>query len=110
MLVRWMTPTRTPRSPNGPAARASYPAAYKARILAEYDGLSKADKGALLRREGLYSSLLIGVAQATRPRGDERAGQALGASCQPTHGTREIARLKARHRDASSQSSTRPAR
>lgn len=35
-----------------------YPAAYKARILAEYDGLSKADKGALLRREGLYSSLL----------------------------------------------------
>ncbi len=35
-----------------------YPAAYKARILAEYDALSKGDKGALLRREGLYSSLL----------------------------------------------------
>lgn len=35
-----------------------FPAAYKARILAEYDKLSKADKGALLRREGLYSSLL----------------------------------------------------
>lgn len=36
----------------------SYAAAYKARILAEYDGLDKAGKGALLRREGLYSSLV----------------------------------------------------
>lgn len=35
-----------------------YSAKYKARILAEYDSLSKADKGALLRREGLYSSLI----------------------------------------------------
>jgi transposase-like protein len=35
-----------------------FPAAYKKRILEEYDRLSKADKGALLRREGLYSSLL----------------------------------------------------
>jgi hypothetical protein len=35
-----------------------FPAAYKARILAEYETLGKAEKGALLRREGLYSSLL----------------------------------------------------
>jgi transposase len=35
-----------------------YSAAYKARILAEYDGLDKAGKGALLRREGLYTSLI----------------------------------------------------
>ncbi len=35
-----------------------YSAKYKADILAEYDTLSKADKGALLRREGLYSSLI----------------------------------------------------
>ena len=35
-----------------------YSAKYKARILDEYEGLSKADKGALLRREGLYSSLI----------------------------------------------------
>jgi transposase-like protein len=27
-------------------------------MLAEYEGLSKGDKGALLRREGLYSSLI----------------------------------------------------
>ena len=35
-----------------------FSASYKARILAEYDGLDKADKGALLRREGLYTSLI----------------------------------------------------
>jgi transposase len=35
-----------------------YSASYKARILDEYEGLDKAAKGALLRREGLYSSLI----------------------------------------------------
>ena len=35
-----------------------YSAAQKAKILAEYDALSKADKGAYLRRNGLYSSLV----------------------------------------------------
>jgi transposase len=35
-----------------------YSASYKARILAEYERLDKAAKGALLRREGLYTSLL----------------------------------------------------
>ncbi|MHB8671297.1 MAG: hypothetical protein ACYDAD_12220 [Acidimicrobiales bacterium] len=52
------------------------PAAYKARILEEYDRLGKAEKGALLRREGLYSSLLSewrnqrdrgGMAELARP-------------------------------------------
>ncbi|MDP9842177.1 transposase-like protein [Streptosporangium lutulentum] len=40
------------------AAVRRYTAAYKARILAEYDQLDKAGKGALMRREGLYSSLI----------------------------------------------------
>ena len=40
------------------ATRRRFPAEYKARILAEYDRLSNGDKGALLRREGLYSSLI----------------------------------------------------
>jgi transposase-like protein len=35
-----------------------YSASYKARILDEYEQLDKAGKGALLRREGLYSSLI----------------------------------------------------
>src|SRR5487761_1078450 len=36
----------------------SYSAAYKARILAEYEGMDRTGKGAVLRREGLYSSLV----------------------------------------------------
>lgn len=36
----------------------TYSAAYKARILVEYESLDKAGKGALLRREGLYTSLI----------------------------------------------------
>ena len=36
----------------------SYTAAYKKRILDEYEMLDKAGKGALLRREGLYTSLI----------------------------------------------------
>jgi transposase len=35
-----------------------YSASYKTRILAEYEELDKAGKGALLRREGLYTSLI----------------------------------------------------
>jgi transposase len=36
----------------------TYTAAYKARILDEYESLDRAGKGALLRREGLYTSLI----------------------------------------------------
>jgi transposase len=46
----------------------TFSAAYKARIVAEYETLDKAGKGALLRREGLYSSLVIGW-QVQRDRG-----------------------------------------
>jgi transposase-like protein len=62
-----------------------YTAAYKTRILEEYDQLDKAGKGALMRREGLYSSLISswrtardhGAAEALarpvgRPKGDPR--------------------------------------
>ena len=35
-----------------------YSAKYKARVLDEYETLDKAAKGALLRREGLYTSLI----------------------------------------------------
>jgi transposase len=62
-----------------------YSAKYKADILAEYDTLSKADKGALLRREGLYSSLITEwrkqrdrgalAAPAGRPAKDPRDGE-----------------------------------
>jgi transposase len=44
--------------PERPRRPRTYPAAYKLRILEEYEQLDKAGKGALLRREGLYTSLL----------------------------------------------------
>jgi transposase len=53
-----------------------YSASYKARVLAEYEELDKTGKGALLRREGLYTSLI----SAWR---DQRDRGALTALAQP---------------------------
>jgi transposase len=67
----------------------TYSAAYKARVLVEYESLDKAGKGALLRREGLYTSLIsawrqqrdqgavAGVGQAGRTAADRpgRSGE-----------------------------------
>src|SRR5437773_4766747 len=47
-----------PQVPERPRPPRTYPAAYKLRTLEEYEGLDKAGKGALLRREGLYTSLI----------------------------------------------------
>ena len=72
-----------------------FPAAYKARILAEYEGLSKADKGALLRREDLYSSLI----NEWRKQADQGAHEALGRSSGRQSADprdKEIVRLKKR--------------
>jgi transposase-like protein len=63
-----------------------YTAAYKARILEAYDQLDKAGKGALMRREGLYSSLISGW----RTQRDAGAEQALA---------RPVGRPKADPRD-----------
>jgi len=40
------------------AKRRSYPAKYKLEVLAEYETLDRDGKGGLLRREGLYTSLI----------------------------------------------------
>jgi transposase len=61
-----------PEVPAKPRSR-TYSAAYKARILDEYESLDKAGKGALLRREGLYTSLI----SAWRIQRDQGALQAL---------------------------------
>jgi transposase-like protein len=47
-----------PEVPERPRPPRVYPAAYKLRVLAEYEQLDKQGKGALLRREGLYTSLI----------------------------------------------------
>jgi transposase-like protein len=51
----------------------TYSASYKARVLAEYESLDKVGKGALLRREGLYTSLI----SAWRAQRDQAAMAAL---------------------------------
>ncbi|SRR6266508_2011209 len=58
------------------ATRRKYPAAYKKRILDEYEQLDKAGKGELLRREGLYTSLIT----AWRDQRDRGTVKALGAA------------------------------
>jgi transposase len=71
----------------------SYSAAYKARVLDEYESLDKAGKGALLRREGLYTSLI----SAWRIQRDQGARAALAKPAgRPPADTRdkEIARLR----------------
>ncbi len=73
----------------------SWSAAHKARILVEYESLDKAGKGALLRREGIYSSLI----SAWRMQRDQGALQALAKPAgrpQSDPVDRENARLRAR--------------
>jgi transposase-like protein len=71
-----------------------YSAAYKKRILEECEQLDKAGKGGLLRREGLYSSLIT----TWRQQREKGALQALGVEAgRPKADPRdkEIARLEA---------------
>ncbi|GAA5039833.1 transposase [Actinopolymorpha pittospori] len=56
------------------ATRRTYTAKYKAGILAEYDRLDRDGRGALMRREGLYSSLI----SEWRKQRDKGALEALG--------------------------------
>lgn len=58
------------------ASRRTYTAKYKVEVLAEYERLDKAGKGALLRREGLYTSLI----SAWREQRDKGALEALSAT------------------------------
>ena len=70
-----------------------YSAKYKAQILEEYERLDKAGKGALLRREGLYTSLI----SEWRKQRDRGALEALAkpAGRQPADPRdRQVARLR----------------
>ena len=76
------------------AQRRSYPARYKLEILAEYEQCDKQGKGALLRRENLYSSL-ISEWRKQRDRGALEALSARKGRPPVDPKDREIARLKA---------------
>ena len=86
-----------PQVPERPRPPRRYSAAYKLRILGEYEQLDKAGKGALLRREGLYTSLI----SEWRKQRDKGALAALGADRRPGRPLvdpreRENARLRRR--------------
>jgi transposase-like protein len=62
--------------------RRTFSAEYKAKILAEYDAAEAGEKGALLRREGLYSSHVVEWRRA------RDAGALGGLAAQPRSGAR----------------------
>ena len=75
------------------ARRRTYTAKYKRDVLAEYEAADRAGKGALLRREGLYTSLI----SSWREQRDKGALEALGKSSGPAPvdpAQREAARLR----------------
>ena len=79
-----------------------YSARYKAQILEEYERLDKASKGALLRREGLYTSLI----SEWRKQRDRGALQALAtpAGRQPADPRdREVDRLRKQNQRLASE-------
>lgn len=86
-------PIPDPQVPERSRGRRQFSAKYKARILDEYETLDKLAKGALLRREGLYSSLIT----EWRGQRDRGALEALARPAgRPTADPRdgEIARLR----------------
>ena len=92
---RHAEPVTEPAEPEVPerATRRTYTAQYKLRILAEYERRDRDGKGALLRGEGLYTSLI----SEWRKQRDQGALQALAATAgRPAADTRdqEVARLR----------------
>ena len=74
----------------------SFTAEYKARIVAEYDAAAHGQRGAILRREGLYSSHIIDWRRA--------AAAAAGSPTPRRDGRdREIAQLRARAEKAEAE-------
>ena len=75
MAVATTDADRTSDDPEVPerASQRRYPASYEARILAEYEALDREGKGALLRREGLCTSL-VSDRRKQRDRGALEAG------------------------------------
>ena len=78
--------------------RRSFTAEYKAGILAEYDAADRGERGAILRREGLYSSHLIEWRKAAQ------AGAAAGLGpASKDRRDREIEQLRARAEKAEAE-------
>jgi transposase len=84
-----------PEVPERASGPRRYSASYKAQILEEYETLDKAGKGALLRREGLYTSL---ISEWRKQRDRGAMAELAKASGRPETDPRdrEVARLRRR--------------
>lgn len=84
-----------PEVPERASGPRRYSAAYKAQVLDEYERLDKAGKGALLRREGLYTSL---ISEWRKQRDRGAMTELAKPSGRPTNDPRdrEVARLRRR--------------
>jgi len=78
--------------------RRTFTAEYKAQIVAEYDAADHGERGAILRREGLYSSHITEWRKAAQA----GAAAALGPKTKDRR-DREIEQLKARAEKAESE-------
>jgi transposase-like protein len=88
------------------ARRRTFTADYKARILAAYDAAGPGEKGALLRREGLYSSHIVDWRRARdaaaagqpavrgRPRSDPRDARIARLTREKEQLERELAKAR----------------
>jgi transposase len=90
-----------PRSAGGPSprpSRRSFTAEYKLAIVAEYENAPNGEKGAVLRREGLYSSHVIEWARARDAGALEGVADSRGSARRPRKSaeTAELERLRAR--------------
>jgi transposase-like protein len=88
-------------------ARRTFSAEYKARVLAEYDAADRGERGAILRREGLYSSHIVEWRKAADA--GARAGLASGGRAQAGRSgrgdprDRELEALRARAEKAEAE-------
>jgi transposase-like protein len=91
-----------PEVPERARGKRRYSATYKARVLAEYEALPRAERGAFLRREGLYSSL-VSEWRKQRDRGIDEALARPSGHSKTDPRDREIFRLKKKNEHLTSE-------
>jgi transposase len=105
------SPSLGPRADDGPSprpSRRSFSPDYKLRIVAEYEAAPNGEKGAVLRREGLYSSHVIEWARARDAGALEGIADSRRSAKRPKRSaeTAELERLRARNAKLELQLST----
>jgi transposase len=104
-------PSSGPRSAGGPSprpSRRSFSAEYKLAIVAEYENAPNGEKGAVLRREGLYSSHVIEWTRARDAGALEGVTDSRRSAKRPRRSAEaaELERLRARNAKLESELTT----